>query len=363
MTGPALTRPAALDMYATYLALPHEVVSCQVCSHPWPAHYGVGGSGCVACETGGPGCPAYVPGVLPHQITRHLDVLGPDPAPCPWLCGHPAGRHNADSGCLSCGCRYDMPDATAPPGVTYHGYPADDARGHRIVVIEAPAGTPVTLLPEISQHSPTGFAWGYGGRGPAALARSLLVSVLGPAAICPACQGHRKVAWDPATRGHVPYWELAEADAGLGDVRECEDCDDGYREDLPYQDFKEAVITLLPAGAEWVLGRAEILRWLAAAAPAAHAAAIAALPEERVIAVAVLDSVRLTVPAVSVFDNRPIPAGTEGAVLEVMADGTSCLVELALRRQTADQEGDFVQAELTAGQYEVTQPWVIGPQP
>lgn len=29
------------------------------------------------------------------------------------------------------------------------------------------------------RHSPTGFAWGYGGSGPAALAHSLLTSVMG----------------------------------------------------------------------------------------------------------------------------------------------------------------------------------------
>ncbi len=63
------------------------------------------------------------------------------------------------------------------------------------------------------------------------------------------------------------------------------------------------------------------------------------------------DSVRLTVPAVSIFDGRTIPAGI-GAVLEVLPDGT-CLVELAFRPQTADQDGDFVQAELAEGQYEI----------
>jgi hypothetical protein len=45
----------------------------------------------------------------------------------------------------------------------------------------------------------------------------------------------------------------------------------------------------------------------------------------------------------------------EGAVVEVMPDGT-CLVELAFRPQTADQHGDFVQAVLTEGQYEIIEP-------
>ena len=68
------------------------------------------------------------------------------------------------------------------------------------------------------------------------------------------------------------------------------------------------------------------------------------------------DSVRITVPAVSLFDGRSVPAGMVGAVLEVMSDGT-CLVELAFRPQTADQDGDFVQAVLAEGQYEIIEPW------
>ena len=72
------------------------------------------------------------------------------------------------------------------------------------------------------------------------------------------------------------------------------------------------------------------------------------------------DSVRTTAPAESLFDGRVIPAGMEGTVLEVMPDGT-CLAELAFRPQTADQDGDFVQAVLTEGRYEITRPWLSGP--
>ena len=68
------------------------------------------------------------------------------------------------------------------------------------------------------------------------------------------------------------------------------------------------------------------------------------------------DSVRTTAAAESIFDGRTIPAGMEGAVLEVMPDGT-CLAELAFRPQTADQDGDFAIAFLTEGQYEIVRPW------
>jgi hypothetical protein len=39
-----------------------------------------------------------------------------------------------------------------------------------------------------------------------------------------------------------------------------------------------------------------------------------------------------------------------------MPDGT-CLVELAFMAQTADQDGDFAQAVLAEGQYEIIEPW------
>jgi hypothetical protein len=68
------------------------------------------------------------------------------------------------------------------------------------------------------------------------------------------------------------------------------------------------------------------------------------------------DSVRITAPAVSLFDGRVVPAGMVGAVMEVMPDGT-CLVELAFRPQTTDQDGDFVIAVLAEGQHEIIEPW------
>jgi hypothetical protein len=67
------------------------------------------------------------------------------------------------------------------------------------------------------------------------------------------------------------------------------------------------------------------------------------------------DSVRTTATVESLFDGRIIPAGMEGVVLEAKPDGT-CLVELAFRPQTSDQDGDFVQAVLTTGQYEIIEP-------
>jgi hypothetical protein len=63
------------------------------------------------------------------------------------------------------------------------------------------------------------------------------------------------------------------------------------------------------------------------------------------------DSVRTTTDIVS-EDGRAIPAGIRGAVIDAKPDG-SCLAEFAFTSQTADTDGDFVQAVLTKGQYEI----------
>ena len=62
--------------------------------------------------------------------------------------------------------------------------------------------------------------------------------------------------------------------------------------------------------------------------------------------------VRTTALAESLFEGRVISQGADGTVLEARPDGT-CLVELVLAPQTADADGDFVQAVLTEGEYEV----------
>jgi len=67
------------------------------------------------------------------------------------------------------------------------------------------------------------------------------------------------------------------------------------------------------------------------------------------------DLVRITAAVESLFDGRTIAAGMEGVVLETEPDGT-CLVEVAFTAQTADQDGDFAQAFLTEGQYEIINP-------
>ncbi len=64
---------------------------------------------------------------------------------------------------------------------TYHGSPERTKRGGFIVEVIDDQGRIRPLAPrnDLYNHSPDGFAWGYGGSGPAQLALALAVDVLG----------------------------------------------------------------------------------------------------------------------------------------------------------------------------------------
>ena len=274
-----VSRGRALAAYELHRAQSAGVVTCQACGCPWLAHYGLllaGGRGCVACEDRGSGCPAYVQGSLPYNLAKHADALDA-PGPCPWLCGHAADGHSGSYGCLRCACGYGDPAAAQPRGITYRRYPASDRDGRPVVVMEAPAGTPVTRLGGTAEDSPSGIAWGYGGPGSLGLARSLLIAALGPAAACPSCAGRGRIAWAEDLAALVPY--DAEHDEPPGEVFNC-GCEDGFRPDLPSRDFEFAMPGLWEQEGGWAVSRADILRWLAVSSPRMHAAAVAALPED-----------------------------------------------------------------------------------
>jgi hypothetical protein len=67
------------------------------------------------------------------------------------------------------------------------------------------------------------------------------------------------------------------------------------------------------------------------------------------------DVIRTTVNVASHFGERTIPAGTQGMVLEANPSGTY-LVEVTLRTATDTDDGDFDQATLTDGQFELESP-------
>jgi hypothetical protein len=109
-------------------------------------------------------------------------------------------------------------------------------------IIEALAadGTTIGMVAHLPKHSPTGISWGYLGSGPSDCARSLLIAVLGKAAVCPICNGQ----------------------APLDCV-----CDLGYRF-LPYHQFKEDVVAHLQD--DWTLARADVTWWLLHHVPGSH---------------------------------------------------------------------------------------------
>jgi hypothetical protein len=270
--GQDVSRTSAMVLLEQWRQHPVEVQGCQACRHVYLAHYGSTAGrpgGCVECENTGQACPVYVPDGTP-KLSSHVSPASDDPMPCPWLCGHGMDEHAEASGCYRCGCQYGRPGAAAPDEITYHGYPAGGP-GARLVVIEAPAGCPVSLLPHMRGHAGTEFAWGYGGSGPAELARCLLLAVLGPAAACPACHGAARMVIGEDGR-EVPCGSARADEADPAMVVLCQQCDDGYRA-VPHQKFKAQVVAAWDQDAEWSIDRVRVITWLRDTAPQLAAAA------------------------------------------------------------------------------------------
>jgi hypothetical protein len=157
-----------------------------------------------------------------------------------------------------------------PSAVIYAGYDGTDTSKPAIVVLETPEGESLGQLRHVVRHSPTGLSWGYGGSGPADLARSLLLDALGNAAKCPDCNGTGKVVWlrgqedpqpfDPVRHADVPSVPDVDDD-NTSWVEGCFGCHGEQYRHLPYMDFKFEVIAALPQGS-WKLPRTEVLAWL-----------------------------------------------------------------------------------------------------
>lgn len=82
-------------------------------------------------------------------------------------------------------CHYcQRPLETLPDVREYKGDPADWS-----VTVD---GKPLPLRLDIANHSPTGFAWGYQGSGPAQLALALLADHLGPGREHQALEYHQR---------------------------------------------------------------------------------------------------------------------------------------------------------------------------
>jgi hypothetical protein len=127
-----------------------------------------------------------------------------------------------------------------------------------VFVCDDAAGWAAPLV-HFVRHS-HGLGWGDSGPGAADLALSLLVDALGPAALCPMCDGRRRVVWlgPDAPVDPVPYNPIRHAGADPELVTDCL-CSDGLRS-LAYREFTCAVVSGWPD--TWTISRAQILDFL-----------------------------------------------------------------------------------------------------
>jgi hypothetical protein len=111
----------------------------------------------------------------------------------------------------------------------------DDRKECRIIVVDENGGRPLT---HYIQHSPSGFAWGYYGSGPADAARCILADALGLHPIGDAAY----VPW-PYDASSIPEIERL------------------------YQRFKSQIVATLPQAHEWVLPLSRVEEFLAVNPP------------------------------------------------------------------------------------------------
>lgn len=120
-------------------------------------------------------------------------------------------------------------------------YRGEPPHGVRVELVD---GSTVPLR-HVVKHSPTGFSWGYGGSGPAELARCVLLDALKQLGVdvkCAACEGGRR------SDGEGSCWE----------------CDGGWRlRPGVYQDFKFERVARWPQGEPWRLEFSDVEAWIA----------------------------------------------------------------------------------------------------
>lgn len=145
--------------------------------------------------------------------------------------------------------------------VIVHGYPVNTPGGDCAVKLETPDGQEIG---ELSRYG--GYAWGYGGIGPHALARDILATALGERAHCAECEGVGWLAFLPGqgeikTEPHDPArhehgWEIIRCTV--------EDCDGGAI--LPwgvtYQAFTDEYVACWPQDQEFTVTIGAVRTWI-----------------------------------------------------------------------------------------------------
>lgn len=208
--------------------------------------------------------PCYGCGTLFEFDPETVDSIPVDPATnLPPTCAAAARVPCVCSGRLSSLCARSVWRGGARSGVrpvadrqevVYRGYQVDGGGPSPVLVYDS-TGAQVGVLALSGRHSPTGFAWGYAGSGPAELARSLLLAALDDPR-CLSCAGGRQVIYDidsGLSRPYRPGRDPAELAIGCGD------CEDGCRR-VPYQRFKREFVA--GWGRRWSISRSRLRRWL-----------------------------------------------------------------------------------------------------
>lgn len=143
--------------------------------------------------------------------------------------------------------------------------------GHRL---RTPGGEPAAVV--VITHDPwsgwranlihfprhaRAFDWGQPGGGAADLARCLLLDALGPAAICPDCEGRERLVWlgPDVDDGPEPYDAARHADTDPELITACI-CGDGMRM-LPYRALELETVARW-RGDGWRITRADLMAWL-----------------------------------------------------------------------------------------------------
>lgn len=136
-----------------------------------------------------------------------------------------------------------------PDETVIHGYPGG------LVVTTDEAGA-IGQLPRRG-GCVAEFGWGYTGSGPAELARSLLIAVLGEEALCLRCAGTQAVVYQAGAA--QPF---RPDDDDPDHATTCPSCTDGIAP-IPYQEYKAAVVADWPIGKAWTTTAGAIRQWLA----------------------------------------------------------------------------------------------------
>jgi hypothetical protein len=142
-----------------------------------------------------------------------------------------------------------------PDEAVIRGYPGG------LVAVADSAGAELGPLTHFVRHSPTGFGWGYGGSGPAELARCILLAVLGADGRCGECDGHGRVVPTDDWAGERPYRPETD-DEDL--IMQCLACDAGSTVTRSlYQRYKRDHVARWRGDAGWAVCVGDVRAWLA----------------------------------------------------------------------------------------------------